>query len=203
MLDALAELTKASLIPGTLSFLLFGLTVGVLLAYVPGRTRRVGMAVLATLTLGYWIASVPILADALATRFHRRDARQATLADVSDAKAIVVLGAGLRTSYVAGGHVVAIPDPQTVYNAVEAARIYHLFPDGLPIVASGGRQRETIDEATESSILQEWLVKAGVPHDRIVLESGSRTTREQAELVSPMLKANHWERFMLVAPPVQ
>src|SRR5215813_4178555 len=202
-MEWLVDLIKAMLIPGTLTFLLFGLTCGVLLAYGPQRSRRFGLPLITGLVVAYWLGTVPILADVLATRFHARDARQVTLSDLSGAKAIVVLGAGVRTSYVAGGHVVAIPDPQTVYNAVEAARIYHLFPGGLPIVASGGRQHETIDEATESSILQEWLVNAGVPHDRIVLESGSRNTREQAELVSPMLKANHWERFVLVAPPVQ
>jgi uncharacterized SAM-binding protein YcdF (DUF218 family) len=202
-MEWLVELIKALLIPGTFTFLLFALTFGVLLAYGPQRWRRFALPLITGLIVAYWLGSVPVLGDVLATRFHARDARQVTLADVSEAKAIVVLGAGVRTSYVAGGHVVAIPDPQTVYNAVEAARIYHLFPDGLPIVASGGRQRESIDEATESSILKDWLVKAGVPGDRILLESGSRNTREQAGLVAPILKANHWERFALVAPAVQ
>src|SRR6476469_2922000 len=142
-MEWLVELIKALLIPGTFTFLLFALTFGVLLAYGPQRSRRFALPLITGLIVAYWLGSVPILGDLLATRFRARDARQVTLADVSEAKAIVVLGAGVRTSYVAGGHVVAIPDPQTVYNAVEAARIYHLFPDGLPIVASGGRQRET------------------------------------------------------------
>src|SRR6266576_3693132 len=140
-MEWLAELIKSFLIPGTLTFLLFGLTIGVLLAYGPQRWRRLALPLITVLIVGYWLGSMPILAYALATRFHARDARQVTLADVSDVKAIVVLGAGIRTSYVAGGHVVAVPDPQTVYNAVEAARIYRLFPNGLPIIASGGRQR--------------------------------------------------------------
>jgi uncharacterized SAM-binding protein YcdF (DUF218 family) len=203
MLDALANLTKTSLIPGTLSFLLLGLTFGVLLAYGPPRTRRVGMVILAMLALGYWIGSVPIVADALATRFHARDTGQVTMGDISGAKAIVVLGAGIRTSYKAGGHVVPIPDPQTIYNAIEGARIYQLLPEGLPVVASGGKQPDRSDEEVESLILKEWLVRGGVPEDRIVLESGSRTTRDQAKLVAPLLKANHWERFVLVTPAVQ
>jgi uncharacterized SAM-binding protein YcdF (DUF218 family) len=202
-MEWLAEVIKALLIPGTLTFLLFGLTVGVLLAYGPHRSRRFALPLIALLTAGYWLGSIPILADVLSTRFHAHDARQVTLNDIADAKAIVVLGAGIRTSYVAGGHVVAIPDPQTVYNAIEAARIYRLFPDGLPVVASGGRQREANGEDTESAILKDWLVRAGVPPDRIVLESGSRTTREQAQMVAPLLKMDHWERFVLVTPAVQ
>jgi uncharacterized SAM-binding protein YcdF (DUF218 family) len=203
MLDALAELTKTSLIPGTLSFLLFGLTIGVLLAYGPRQARRIGIPLLAALALGYWIASVPIVGDALATRFHARDAGQVTLTDISGAKAIVVLGAGIRTSYKAGGHVVPIPDPQTIYNAIEAARIYHLLADSVPVIASGGKQPNRSDEEVESLILKEWLVRGGVPEDRILLESGSRNTREQAKLVAPLLKANQWERFVLVTPAVQ
>jgi len=161
------------------------------------------MPLLALLAFSYWLGSVPVVADALATRFHARDAGEVTVGELSGAKAIVVLGAGIRTSYVAGGHVVPIPDPQTVYNAVEAARIYRLLPDGLPVVASGGRQLERADEEVESAILKDWLVKAGVPAARIVLESGSRNTHEQAQLVAPLLKTNHWERFVLVTPAVQ
>lgn len=203
MLDAIAELTKSSLIPGTLPFLLFGVTLGVVLLYGPRPVRRLGMTILTLLVLGYWIGSVPIVADALATRFHARSAGQVTAEDISRAKAIVVLGAGIRTSYKAAGHGMAIPDPQTVYNAVEAARIYQLVPGGLPVVASGGKQLYSSDDAIESLILKDWLVRAQVPAEQIELESDSRNTREQAQRVAPLLKANHWERFVLVTPAVQ
>lgn len=203
MLDAIAELTKSSLIPGTLSFLLFGLTVGVLLLYGPRQVRRLGMTILALLAFGYWMGSVPIVAEALATRLHAHNARPVTAEDISGAKAIVVLGAGIRTSYKAAGHGVVIPDPQTVYNAVEAARIYQLVQGGLPVVASGGKQPDSSDEAIESLVLKDWLTQAGVPPERITLESRSRNTREQAQFVGPLLKANHWDRFVLVTPAVQ
>jgi len=203
MLDSIAELTKSSLIPGTLSFLLFGLTLGVLLLYGPRQARRAGMAILSLLAVGYWVGSVPIVANALATRFHARNAGQITVDGISGAQAIVVLAAGIRTVHQVGGHAVAVPDPQTVYNAVEAARIYQLVPGGLPVIASGGKQPYASDAAIESLIVKEWLMRAGVPPDHIMLESGSRNTREQAQLVAPLLKANHWERFVLVTPAVQ
>ncbi len=203
MLDSLAELTKTLLIPGTLTFLLFGMTVGVLLACGPKRLRSIGLAWLIVLAAGYWFASVPAFAHLLATRFHAKDSKQVALEDVSDARAIVVLGAGIRNSYTAAGRVVTEPDRQTIFNAVEAARIYHLFPDGRPVLASGGRQGDAAEQASESAILRDWLVQAGVPAERIILESGSRTTREQAVLVAPMLKERHWERFVLVVPAVQ
>jgi uncharacterized SAM-binding protein YcdF (DUF218 family) len=199
--QALVDLAKASLIPGTLTFLLYGLTIGILVAYGPRRLRPAALPLLLTLASFYWLGSVPAVADALATRFHARSASPVTLDDVAGAKAIVVLGAGLRTSYIVNGRTIAIPDPQTVYNAAEAARIYHLIPGGLPVIASGGRQSR--DEQLESLVMKEWLVAGGVPPERLILESESRNTREQARFVAPILKANHWERFVLVTPAVQ
>jgi uncharacterized SAM-binding protein YcdF (DUF218 family) len=203
LFDSLAELTKSFLVPGTLTFLLFGLTLGVLLAHGPRRWRPLGLPLLTLLAASYWLASVPVVGAALATRFHARDAGQVTMAEVSGAQAIVVLGAGIRNTYAAAGHVLTVPDLQTILNAVEAARVHRLFPNGLPIIASGGRQQGAVEQDSESAILREWLIYAGVPPDHIVLESGSRTTREQAQLVAPMLKTNHWSSFVLVVPAVQ
>src|SRR5438477_10187838 len=98
MLDSLAEFTKSLLIPGTLTFLLFGLTLGVMLAYGPRRTRRAAMPLLALLAGFYWLGSIPIVADALATRFHVRVAGQLTLMGESVAPAIAVLGSCARSS---------------------------------------------------------------------------------------------------------
>jgi len=204
MVDALAELTKTFLIPGSFTFLLFGVTIGLVVAYGPRRTRRFGFPIVAGLVLFYWIISVPVVGDLLATRFHAAAAAPIAADQLSGVKAIVVLGAGVRNSYTVAGHTVTIPDPQTIYNAAEAARIHNLVSGGLPIVASGGIQ-DDVDEKRqpESEILREWLLRAGVPADHIALESGSRTTREQAALVAPLLKAHHWERFVLVVPAVQ
>lgn len=202
-MTAFAELTKSFLIPFTLTFLLFAMTIGVALLWGTTRTRRAGVLWLTLLVIGYWAAAVPRVADTLATRFYAKSSDQASVPELSGAQAIVVLGAGIRTTYTIGQYALAIPDPQTIYNALEGARIYQLVPGGLPVVASGGKQDEARPEATESGILKEWLVRAGVPAERIVLESGSRNTREQAELVVPLLKARGWTRFVLVTPAVQ
>lgn len=202
-MDALAELTKSLLIPGTLTFLLFTLTIGVALEWGGRRLRVIGRLWLTTLAFSYWVASMPRVADALATRFHAVDAAPLTVRQLEGLDAIVVLGAGIRTTYEVGGHYVAIPDAQTIYNAMEAARLYHLVPGGLPVLASGGHQDGAAVEATESGILKDWLLRANVPAERILLESGSRTTREQAALVAPILKARGWTHFALVTPAVQ
>jgi uncharacterized SAM-binding protein YcdF (DUF218 family) len=204
MIDSLAELIKSFLIPGTFTFLLFSVTIGLVLAWGPRRTRRFGLPLVAAIVLFHWIISVPVVGELLATRLHSRDAQPITADRLAGVKAIVVLGAGVRNSYTVAGHTVTIPDPQTIYNAAEAARIHDLVSGGLPIVASGGIQ-DGVDETrqAESEILREWLLRAGVPADHIILESGSRTTREQAALVAPLLKSHQWETFVLVLPAVQ
>lgn len=203
MPDSFVELIKSFLIPGTLTFLLFAMTAGLLLAVGPRRTRFLALPALTALAAAYWLAAVPAIANLLGTRFHGHDSAPATAATLGGARAIVVLGAGIRTTYTFHGHTLVVPDPQTIYNAMEGARLYHMVEGGLPVLASGGRRDGAPVEATESGILREWLVRGGVPEDRIVLESGSRTTHEQAALVSPLLKQRGWERFALITPAVQ
>jgi uncharacterized SAM-binding protein YcdF (DUF218 family) len=202
MFDSLAEIVKSFLIPGSFSFLLLGLTIGVLLGWGPKRVRRFAVPMLTLLAAGYWIGSVPIVADALATRFHASDAAPATAATIADADAIVVLGAGVR-SYVSAGRATTIPDQQTIYNASEGARLFHLTGGRLSIIASGGIAHPRSQQEPETVVIRDLLMRAGVPADRILLESQSRTTHEQALNIAPMLKERHWERFALVTPPVQ
>jgi uncharacterized SAM-binding protein YcdF (DUF218 family) len=200
MLQSIAEIVKTYFVPGSFTFLLFGLTAGVALAYGPRRARRIAVPLLTVLTLGYWIASVPVVSDALSTRFHAAESQSVTAADIADAQAIVLLGAGVR-SYVSGGHTATLPYQQTIYNAFEAARLFRLLSGRAPIIASGGGPEGHAEP--ESSVLRDLLLRAGVPEHQILLESASRTTHEQAVEVAPLLKAHHWRRVVLIAPPVQ
>jgi len=201
-MDAVADLVKALLVPGSISFLLIALTGCVVLAWGPRRSRRIAVPALTILAAGYWLASLPIVADALATRFPARSAQPATAAGLGDVQAIVVLGAG-ADGYGAGERVVTIPDRQTVFNALEGARVFRLLSGRAPVIASGGIVDPDAVQEPESVVLRDLLVRAGVPGDQILLESASRTTHEQAINVAPMLKAHQWARVALVTPPVQ
>lgn len=204
MLQSFAELVKSLLIPGSFPFLLFGITIGIVIAYGPRRLRRYGLPLIAAIVACYWIAGLPSVAHLVATRFHAADARQRTAADLAGARAIVVLAAGKRT-VVSGGYEVAVPEAQTVLNALEGARLYKML--GLPVIASGGggsiEEHDSTTADTESVLMRNILLRAGVPDQQILMESDSRTTREQAQHVAPMLKSRGWEPFVLVAPPVQ
>jgi uncharacterized SAM-binding protein YcdF (DUF218 family) len=201
MLETLATAVKLFLVPGSLSFLLAGLTAGVLLARGSGMMKRVALAELAALTALYWILSLPVVADGLASRFSYSSAER-IIGDLQGCDSIVVLGAGIQ-SLTSNGQTLNVPDPQTALNAFEGARIYHLLAPPVPVVASGGvvgtrRQREP-----ESVVIRDLLVQAGVPPERIVLESHSTTTHEQAINVTELVRQRGWRRIALVTPPVQ
>jgi len=135
----------------------------------------------------------------LATGFGLATWKPLSAADINRVEAIVVLGAGIWDS---GGGYVTVPSDQTVLNAREAARLFHLHAGDTTVLASGGIADPRLSHEPETVILLDLLRKYGVPSDRILLESGSRTTHEQAERVTPMLMANHWDRFALVTAPV-
>jgi uncharacterized SAM-binding protein YcdF (DUF218 family) len=201
-LEGVAGFVKTFLVPGSFSFLFFGLTLGVLLAYGPRRWRRLALPALTLLAASYWLLSIPVVSDALATRFHARGSTPAAAADLAEARAIVVLGAGI-SGYVVNGRSTTIPDSQTIFNALEAARLFQLLASRPTVIASGGMTDPASQLEPETVAIRDLLLRAGVPADRILLESASRTTHEQALNVAPMLKAHHWERFALVTPPVQ
>src|SRR4051812_44675766 len=175
MLDAFAELTKSLLIPGSFPFLLFGVSIGVVFGLAGVRWRRVSLTILVTMTAGYWIGGMPVVADTLATRFHAADSRPADAVRLQGVRAIVVLGAGKRTVS-SNGSDISIPDAQTILNAIEGARLYRLLDGPVPVIASGGGgppagSPDYRKGDTESVMIRDILVRVGVPADRIELES--------------------------------
>jgi uncharacterized SAM-binding protein YcdF (DUF218 family) len=202
VLQSLAGVIKLFLVPGSFAFLLLGLTVGVLLAYSPRPTRRLAVPLITALAATYWLESLPVVSEALATRFHAADAAPRSVDDLSGAHAIVVLGAGAR-SYGPPELKVAMPFDQTIYNALEGARISRLMSDRLPVIASGGLAPPDAPQHSEAVIVRDLLIRGGVPPERILVESASQTTHEQALNVSPILKRHGWDPFVLIAPAVQ
>jgi len=207
MLQSLAAFIKTFLIPGSFSFLVLGLTLGILLLHGPGRSRRFAVLLLTGLGVLYWLESLPVVASALATRFHAADAHQRSADDISGARAIVVLGAGARTF---GPATLRVTEPfdQTIFNAFEGARLSHLVSGRLPVIASGGvvdpeEGGQDTGKDTEAALLRDLLIRGGVPAERILLESASRTTHEQVLNIAPMIKRQGWDPFVVVAPAVQ
>ncbi len=110
--------------------------------------------------------------------------------------AVVVFGAG--DEEVAGwdGHV-AIPNSVAASRALEAQRVFQLLHAEW-IISSGGNP-DGADEPEPSSVnLRNLLVSLGVPASRIILESMSRETHENAALTATILRHLRPDAVILV-----
>jgi uncharacterized SAM-binding protein YcdF (DUF218 family) len=117
-------------------------------------------------------------------------------ASAHDAGAIVVLAGGLWSYDIGGRSVTALPDT-TALRVLEGARLHALLGGALPLVASGGGNLER-QSTSEASVMRDTLIRLGVAPDRIVVEAGSSSTREQAQAVARLLGERGIRRIVLV-----
>lgn len=198
MADSFVNVMKYFLTPGSAFFLLIVVTVGLALLSLR-RTRRVGTWWLIVFVLGYWLLSLPVMCDWLGGTLPRW--LSPTGGSPAAPQAIVVLSAGVsRVGDSSITEATMIPDDQTALNAIAGARLYKRT-GSMPIIASGGCFDCTI-ERPESEAVRQILIAHGVPADRIIEESRSNTTHEQAQFVSAILQAHGWNCVFLVTSPV-
>ena len=154
--------------------------------------RRVALAVAVAYLLASVYAVPAFVVSVLARPYHRFVA-----ADVRGGRvALVVFGAGDED--VAGwtDHV-AIPNAVAASRVLEAQRVYRLVQPEW-IVSSGGNP-DVADESEPSSVnMRKLLVELGVPASRIILESASRETHENASQTATILRQLHPDAVVLV-----
>jgi uncharacterized SAM-binding protein YcdF (DUF218 family) len=159
------------------------------------RARRLLLAIV----VGYWLLSTRtgsnLLLAGLTAGLHPIQ----TSTEAGGADVIVALSGG-GWSYRDGGVVIGVPVRSTVLRALEAARLFRIV-DARRVIASGGQVDPTIDLKPEGSMMRDVLIEAGVPRERIVVETRARTTREQARYVRPLLEREGAHRFLLVTSP--
>ncbi len=194
VLDAIAEAVKRFLLPGSLPFLLIALSLALGWWYLDERSSRRIRASLAALALGYWILATPfasgVLERALVNGY-------APLREPVEVDAVVVLGGGASVYRAQVGQLSMLSEASAL-RALEGVRLYKLVDPRL-IVVSGGPGR---DGATPESLpLEAALKDHGVPENRILLESGSGDTHDQALLLRSIFEAREIRSFVLVTSP--
>jgi uncharacterized SAM-binding protein YcdF (DUF218 family) len=195
----LADIVKDYFVPGSISFLILALAFGVMLLYSGDRLRRLGRLWLTVLALVYWALSTGMVSDALSAGLVSGYRGLASAADAKGATAIVVLSVG-STAYSIEGREVLDLGKHTAFNVIEAARVFRLLKKPW-IVASGGPGDPRQPHTPDSEVMRDSLAKLGVPADRILLESKSTNTREQAAFTADLLRKRAVTTIILVTAP--
>jgi len=168
-----------------MTFLVLALSVGVVLLHADPRVRWFGDAWIIALATLYWLLSLPAVAHALISRLQHRHSTIYTPAAAAGARVIVVVGNG-SYSYADGQFIIDQLTRRSAFCVFEAARLYELLqPDRL--IVSGGSGTAGTRARPESELMRDELVRFNVPVDRIVLESTSHTTDQQAANVARLL----------------
>lgn len=173
------EALKSLLLPSGL--VLVALVLGLILLW-RRRTRVLGMAACVLGALLYVVFASGPVSNALIGGLENRYAAADPAADPVDY--IVVLSAwGERDGRApAGSHV----NRAAIFRLVEAMRLHRALPHATVLI-SGWEE--------VPGLMRESLLTMGMPADRIILETGSRSTHESAVHLSKPLRG---ERFLLV-----
>ena len=155
--------------------------------------RRVLLIVIAAYSVAAYYPLSAMLARLVGAGFH-----PLTREDVPPGRSVVVLlGSGSATFSDWTGGSMSLPDPIGTERTLEAARAYRLIGADWIISSGGGPEVRGRAEASGQT-MRTALEQLGVPGDRVLAETQSRDTREEAIVVAGMLPALHADHVILV-----
>jgi uncharacterized SAM-binding protein YcdF (DUF218 family) len=195
MLDFLKENMR----PSHIACILALLAPGTAMLFVP-RFARWGRRWVGAVALFYLLISTQAGAGVLAWSLTGAYRPIASADEARGAKVVVVLGSGSVNLRAAGRQLSSVTVDAGL-RVLEAARLFDLL-NGPLVIASGGVTEHDPAAAPESLALQRALIDAGVRPDRIVLESESKNTRDEAVIVKRMLAERGLTEFVLVTSPL-
>lgn len=202
-MDAIVEFIKANLVPGSFPFLLIAASLGIPGLFLTEPWRRRSRNWLTGLVLAYWSLSLPACASAIEATLDLGNV-PLTRAQAGDLglRTIVILGGGIET-YHEDGQVLSTLSESTAQRVMEGARLYDLLEDPW-VITSGGGGGDSLTRnggVPESRAMRQALVSLGVPDDRILEESASSDTREEAVKIKSRFDDRVGEPFALVTSP--
>jgi uncharacterized SAM-binding protein YcdF (DUF218 family) len=198
-MPSMLDFLKDTLRPSSMSCILALLTPGVVLLFVPPLARW-GRRWIAVVAVFYWTLSTPAGVGLLARTLRGPYQPIASADQARGARVVVMLGSG-SSNMRAGGRQLTSIGMDAGLRVLEAARLYDLL-DGPLVIASGGITEHDPAAAPESLALQRALLDVGVRSDRILLESESRNTHDEAVIIKRMLAERGVTTFVLVTSPL-
>ena len=154
-----------------------------------GRKKLAGTGFVALLIIGFSPLSYMMLL-ALEDRFPRP-----RLDQVTDASGIIILG-GFEDTYTTEARgVLTIGD--AAERLTEGVLLAHRLPRAR-VVFSGGSATILEKAPSAAAAVADFIVGTGIAADRVILESASRNTRENAVMTYQIVKPKPGERWLLV-----
>lgn len=152
---------------------------------------------LVAIALAYTLASIYAIPH-LASRIVAAGYRPLDPADVDHRPAaLVVLGSGSFTAKDWHDRRYSLVDPVAAARVLEAARIYR-FVDARWVISSGGLASSSRERVPSGTTMHDALIQLGIPADRIIVETESRNTHEEAVIVASILAPLEPEQIILV-----
>ena len=167
--------------PASFRFHLVVLAVGVGLAFLP-RTKRIARWYFAAVLAGYWIVASPACAERLAMWKGAGYHAIASPEEARGARTIIVLGAGNYFTQSSGRSINQVSSDGAL-RLLEAARLYDLL-DRPTIVVSGGITQREKGAPSEADAMRTAILGLGVAPDHVVVEAESKTTADEARILS-------------------
>lgn len=192
------EIIKEYFIPGSIPFLLFGMTIGVILLYRRSSATW-GKRWLTALVVLYVVLCTPLSFKAMESVLSRGYTDRLDATELDGVTGIVILGGGSVTLRSDSEEMTILSDAG-ILRVWEGVRLYHIMDEPWVFVSGGVNERVGMT-TPESVPMRDILINGGVPASRILLESTSRNTFEQALKLGPILEARGVERFVMVTSP--
>lgn len=147
--------------------------------------------------VAYWIAGAYVVPDTIRT-WLSSSYRPLTRSDVPPGRtAVVLLGSGSYQFRDWSENHFAIVDSIAASRLLEAARVFRLL-DADYIISSGGLAAVNERNRPSGLTMGEALEQIGIPKHRVLIETRSRTTRDEALIVKAMLADHPVDRVVLV-----
>jgi uncharacterized SAM-binding protein YcdF (DUF218 family) len=173
---------------------------GVAVQYARPALARWGRRWLTAVVVAYWLISCPAGAALLARTLTADHRPLGSAAEAAGATAVVMLSGGSRTVRAAEGRLPMVTSTSAL-RALETARVYRLLGDPLVIVSGGVTERDA-QAVSEAEAIRGAIVALGVPAARVILETESRNTREEAVALKRLLAERRIDRFVMVTSAI-
>lgn len=151
---------------------------------------------LITAALGYTLASVHLVPLGV-SRLLTLGYRQFSAGDIGPGTTAVVVFGGSNEFVEGWNDHVTVTTPIVAARVLEAWRVFRLISPAW-IISSGGGPDPPDEAEASGTTMRDELVRLGVPPERILLESTSRSTYEEAVLIAPILRSLGVQQLVLV-----